>query len=134
MRRTATLDAVVEAFDEKISDFLQRNRPAIEKEYRAAAGREVSDDEIDGFLSGLADDIYSSIVPDESHLQRFADFYVGDDRLEKLVSEAVERGTGYQPAQVAAELKEIAELAVCSSSPVALMAARVMLKALVSRL
>jgi len=117
MRRVASGDAVFEAFDKAIESYLAKNRAAIEKEYKAAAGRPVQDSEIDSFISGLGDSVYSGISIDPGHLKRFVDFYVGDDKMQKVVSAAIEQATQYPPARAASDISAIAAALDSSRSP-----------------
>lgn len=93
----ASADAIFRAFDDRIVGFLDKNRKAIEKEYRSVAGRPVSDSEISSFLSGLGDAIYDRIDVDPAQLDRFVGFYVNDSRLQQMVSDAIESSVVGRP-------------------------------------
>lgn len=110
MTRTASADAVFEAFDKKIEDYLRRNRKAIEQQYKSAAGRPVDAPEFDSFFSGLGDALYAGIQPDPQHLSRFVDFYAGDQKLEQAVGALVESAaTAYAPGRAASAIASIAD-------------------------
>lgn len=109
MRRRASADEVFQAFDRKIEDYLKKNRSAIESRYKSLAGRPVDGAELDSFMSSLGDSLYDGVKLDPQHLARFVDFYVGDERLGKIVDEAVEAAaTNYGPARAASDVEAIA--------------------------
>lgn len=109
MQRTASGDAVFQAFDQAIESYLTKNRQAIEKEFRAAAGRPVQDSEVDSFIQGLGDSLYETVQPDPAHVKRFVDFYVSPDKLQKAVTTAIEGAVAYSPGRAAADLVAIAD-------------------------
>lgn len=109
MQRTASGDEVFKAFDQAIESYLTKNRQAIEKEYRAAAGRAVQDGEVDSFIQGLGDSLYEAIAPDPAHMKRFVDFYASPDKLQRAVSDAIEQASQYSPGRAASDLRAIAD-------------------------
>lgn len=119
MLRTASGDDVFKAFDSAIEAYLTKNRKAIESEYRKAAGKPVSDEQVDSLVQGLGDSIYGSIAPDPAHVKRFVDFYVSDDKLQKAVSSAIEAATSdaYSPGKAASDISAIADALDRASRP-----------------
>ncbi len=115
-RRYASVDAFVQVFDDKISKYLDKNRKAIELEYKEKAGAPVQDAEIQSFLQGLGDAIYEQIQLDPAQLERFANFYVGDDKMQKMVSSAVDSSNAFpraagdysSPGEIANQLRLVA--------------------------
>lgn len=118
MRRTnASGDEVFKAFDSAIESYLTQNRQAIVKEFRAAAGRQVQDSEVDSFVQGLGDSLYNAVQPDPAHVKRFVDFYVSPDKLQKAVTSAIEAASAYTPGRAASDLLAIADALDRARSP-----------------
>ncbi len=118
-RTTASGDDVFKAFDDAIETYLTKNRKAIEQEYRKVAGKPVSDADVDSLVQGLGDSIYQSVALDPSHVKRFVDFYVSDDKLQKAVSSAIERATStaYSPDRAASDISAVADALDRASRP-----------------
>lgn len=122
--RTASLDTIFEAFDDKIETFLGKFGDDIGREYRSKVGRPLNDSEVDSFVDGLGDKLYEVIQPDPSALQRFVGFYTDDAKLQKIVSEIIENSkfptspvASTSPSTLASTLRQIADRIDASKKP-----------------
>ncbi|HEY8096902.1 MAG TPA: hypothetical protein VIE65_12545 [Methylobacter sp.] len=115
MKRKASGDEVFKAFDDKISSYLDKNRASIEQEYRQRAGKQVSDADVEAFISGLGDAIYDHLKLDPAHVSRFVDFYAGDEKLQKMISGFIDssreypRAASVPPGKISSELRRISD-------------------------
>lgn len=113
----ASVDAFVKAFDDKIVKFLDKNRESIVRQIREKAKRPVEDSEVENILSGLGDRIYDAIQLDPAQLDRFANFYVDDSKLHKMIEGMIEGEVSFPkplaasttPGDVVAAIRALAE-------------------------
>lgn len=107
-KRLATVDDVINAFDQAIENWAQSKTKELAKTY----GQE----EASKMAESLADWIYKDIDLDPSHLQRFVNFYVNDVKLSDALDEFLE-GFGNDASMVATSLHMISSRISASKSP-----------------
>jgi hypothetical protein len=86
----ASADVIFGLFDEKINNFLTKNKQSIFRQFREKVRRPVDDSELELFYDSLGDDIYDMIDLDERQLDRFVSFYVSDAKMHEMVDSLIE--------------------------------------------
>lgn len=111
-KRRASVDAMVQGFDEAISNWVDKNLDSLVEEYGL--------DKVESLADDLGDRLYAKIQLDPSHLKRFIGFYVNDPKMQDLVDDVMAdsvRGASLTPAQASALLRETADFIASSDSP-----------------
>jgi polyhydroxyalkanoate synthesis regulator phasin len=117
----ATVDAFMEAFDNKIVKYIDSHRSQIKSDFEAKAKRDVSEEELDSLFRNLGDLIYDNIELDPNQLERFVNFYVNDQKLGDMVDDVVDdiatHESIYSPNKISTALRGIANKIDASQKP-----------------
>lgn len=111
-KRRASVDAMVQGFDDAIAAWVDKNVDGLVETY----GME----KVEGLVDNLGDHIYQDIELDPNHLNRFIGFYVNDKKMQDLVEEImseIPRAASVTPNQVSARLRGIAGSIAVADSP-----------------
>jgi hypothetical protein len=115
MKRRASVDIVIRAFDDAIAAWVDQNIDSLVEGY----GQE----EVSKLVDELGDRIYHEIQVDPQHLKRFVGFYVTDSKMVDLADDILSgatraaSGKSVTPSEISDVLRQIASVIDASDTP-----------------